>query len=366
MRLAFISFLCFTYSFCFAGDTTIVHNVNLLHPGINFIKKQNTDLIEVQDNTHRAVEYYMDVSSVLCEDHLCKVVTVRLFWDKLGFYKKFDMPFGVELEKAEGKLFTTADYQKLHAILQDRSSPLKEYYRNVVTNDHGSENLDTVTGASSTIDENAVVKGASWTCCTLWHWANGNVFNVIRRISGKELSENELLSLFTKETEVYKRFVLEELIRRKNYNTDIVQAVLQQAKSSPNLVKKIIDYIENADDLVYFPSIKQLYNEANAPEKILYLTSLFETKKALQPDDKTWVTAQLSPTLSYQELLLLFKIIENKQAISPATIEKTMDLLSNPSFLVARSAYWFLNTKTLSDKQLKIMEKFKKENEDRL
>ena len=68
----------------------------------------------------------MYVETVVCGDSQCKIDTVKIYWNALGYYDRLVVPFGVELEKAEGKKFDSKDYEKLNTILSNKKLQFKK------------------------------------------------------------------------------------------------------------------------------------------------------------------------------------------------------------------------------------------------
>lgn len=348
----------------------IVHDVQIIHEGLSFTQKQEEKLVELQDASGKAFQYYMDVQSVICLDHKCKVVRVRLFWDRLGFYNRYELAPGVTLEKTDGIPFTDADYKKLDRILADKQSTLKDYYKNQShLSDHGSEALvdvDAISGATSGVDVNSVVEGAAWTSCTLWHWANGGVYDVIRGITASQMTTLELAQALTKEDEKSRQFIINELSLRKAYDKETVAGVLAAIGNSPSMVRPLLEYIEKAPQNIYFGAIQKLYAESDKSYRVLLLSSLqqFTTSNSVATFD--WASQQLSNVDSFQELQLLLRIVEKQKPISDFAKAEAIKLLNHPQFLIARASYWFLNEKQVSADQTKILEKFRAKNAERL
>ncbi|NRS90324.1 hypothetical protein HNQ02_003264 [Flavobacterium sp. 7E] len=348
----------------------IVHDIAIIHEGLSFTEKQKSKLIELQDANDLAFQYYMDVESVICLDHKCKIVQVRLFWDKLGFYNHYEMAKGIVLEKTDGISFTEADYKKLDNILGDRDSSLKEYYQNQRhLAAHGSEGLielDGATGATSGIDENSIVKGAAWTSCTLWHWANGAIFEVIRKQTAKELTTEALVNSLHMEDEKYRRFVIKELMNRKAYEAKTLAVVLQEIGNIPSLSRLLIDYLENAASDIYFDAIKKLYVSSDKSFRVIFLSSMLNF---IKPDSGVyfeWATKQLAGVNSFPELQLLFRMLEKQIPLSDKSIDETVKLLTHSEFLIARASYYFLQNKAVNANQKLELDAFQKKNGERL
>ena len=372
-KYQYLLFLFFNALFCGHAQTPlkeVVHKVQVLHEGLDFDHKQNCDLIELQDSNNQAIGYYMDVESVICLDHKCKVVRVRLYWNPLGFYDRYELAPNVILEKTEGIAFSSADYSKLNSILADTQSSLKEYYRNQsYLRSHGNETLneiDGVTGATSGIDANSIVKGAAWTSCTLWHWANGEIFEIIRKITASQLTTTTLTQYLTQENEKKRIFVINQLIDRKAYSNEVVAVVLKELGNNPTMIRPLLNYIEHAPATVYFDAIKQLYSLSVPSFRVILLNSLQQSQVLATIPSLDWATQQLAGVASFQELQLLYRLLEKQKPLSDLAKIESIKLLNHSQFLIARASYWFLKNKTVSDEQNKSLEHFRSKNLDRL
>lgn len=352
-----------------AQNVEIKHKIQMLHPGLDSAEKQNCIVTEVQEDKGKTTLYYMDVESVICEDHLCKIEKVRIFWDKYGTYSKYELPKGVILEKAEGKPFTAADYNKLHNVLSDLNSPIKYYYEDkIIDLGHGvaSEGVDAVSGASAMVEKTAIVEGAAWTTCTLWHWANGDIVPMMRKITASQFTNQELLQGLENGDKKYKIFAIGELTKRSIYQNTSGIIVFNHKIEDIDIAKVIITYIEKAPETIYFDSLKTLFIAANSEERILLLNSLNNTNKVAATEFYEWLSKQLVGYKSFQELQLILRILETKGVVNAKMISDAIPLLNDPQFLTARTIYWFLQNKNLSPDQQIQLELFKKKNSERL
>ncbi len=344
----------------------IKHKIKVIHPGISLTDSVKCILVEVQNEKSKPYEFYMDVKSVVCGDAQCRIDIVRVFWDKLGFYNRLELPEGVELEKAKGHHFTEADYEKLNTNLSDPNSPLKNVLKEEVVGTVGSEGVDAMTGATMILEKTAYVKGAVWTCYSLWHWVHGDAINHIRNITGDACSLNELESFLNIENAVFQLFALEQFTRRKNYESEIVELILSVIDKNPPTIKSGIAYFENAPVSVFSNGIHEIMNFSNSENRLLCLNAILKTDHSLSQDFFDQLTFQFSETDSFEEIHLFLKILENKKRVFPRIHEQLLPHLENENFLIARRVYWFLEEQNLSENQRKKMKAFYLKNENRL
>ena len=126
--------------------------------------------------------YESTVRSPVCNDTLCQVVLLKVYWDLKGNYIRFDTLVNHPLSKNDHKPFTSSDYRKLHLSLMDQNSVLGRKKEDELIDKirtRYSEKLDAVTGATDLQIKNAVVEGALYSTYTLWHLVNGNIRSVL-------------------------------------------------------------------------------------------------------------------------------------------------------------------------------------------
>lgn len=160
----------------------ISRRINLDGPGKT--EAMPCDVVEVLGSNGEPSEYFMDVGLVVCEGGKCETVTVRVHFDPLGKYKRYELPSGGNLTKFGREPFSPTDHEHLHRVLSDPYSQLKSIGLDEITLPKSSaaagSRVDAVSGPTMLSKQNIVVVGAAYTCCTLWHWSHGEVENVIR------------------------------------------------------------------------------------------------------------------------------------------------------------------------------------------
>lgn len=126
--------------------------------------------------------YESVLKTPVCNDTLCQVVQIKIFWDLTGDYIRFDTLAGFPLTKNDHLLFTSEDYTKLHATLKDGNSVLSRKSESELLDNKRkrySQKLDAVTGATDLEIKNAVVDGAMYSTYTLWHLVNGDIKHIL-------------------------------------------------------------------------------------------------------------------------------------------------------------------------------------------
>lgn len=306
----------------------------------------------------------MDVDSVVCGDSQCKIDTVRIYWDELGFYNRYKLPPGIELEKAAGKPFSKTDFEKLHQILADRNSPLRDVDHNkIVEYQKTGDAVDGTTGATVLLHRESVVKGAAWTCYTLWHWTNGDIHSTIRQITANECDINDLQTYLLSSDTRCKAFAIKWIIKRKAYDTETIDVIINQLPTlNDELAGRMLKHLEGATADLYYKLMSKLLPSASTNRKILYLTSIKNTEHQPTTQNAEWLVQMLGSANDYQEVDLLFDIFSNWTNMSDEISQQAMLLLKSERFLIARRAYWHLNKQELSAAQKEQLEQFRKKH----
>lgn len=338
--------------------------VEIIHPGIGQ-EPVSKKLVQSHCKSDE-LYYYMDVESVVCGDQQCRIDTVRIFWDELGFYKSMEVRSEYELEKKAGMSFDNTDYLKLDKILKDRESGLKEAFADEIVANQSGNGVDATSGATINLHNKDYVKGAVWTCYTLWHWVNGDAYEIIRNLSGKSLSADELRTYLSSDSCQWKIFALEQLIRRKNYKSETIQLVLRTRVLDNHWGNLVVDYIKELPSDSFFMAISSLLQADYIDNKLLYLDTLLKTEKSPPIGYFDKLSYLLLDWNSYPLINSFLNILENKDIQSPEISARIIQLLKNKNFLIARRAYWFLKDQNLTTSQRRDLDNFFIDHEDRL
>lgn len=363
-----IFLLCLVFGLYGVGKFQLIpalkkHVIGVIHPGVSEVDSLDCTLVEFSKSKYESKSnFYMDVESVLCGSKECKVVTVRLFWDELGRYSKFEMRNGAELEKNEGKPFEKEDYLKLDRILKDKNSPLQGFYKHELVDNSHANAADAFSGATVVIDKKATVEGAVWTCYTLWYWANGGVVSSVRKITSKKYDLAQLHRFMSGSDSAYKKFALEQMTLRNFVDSKSLDLVIQEALSSKEIQKLAINYLEKHAASVYYNSMDAIFSESNDTQKLLILDSFLLTD--LQPSEVFLdrFCEYFSKQQSYQVVSLMFDLMIRKNNDSDAFVSQAIALLKNENILISRRAYWFLKNHKLNKQQHRIVQEFFNEN----
>ncbi len=296
-----------------------------------------------------AGEYSMEVESVACLDGQCKVQAVRLYWDELGRYRRYELAPGTVLEKTEGKPFTDEDYAKLHDILSDSASPLADVdIKTMMGKPAADDGVDVMSGATATVPDSAVVKGASWTCHTLWHWAHGAPSKIIRRTTGRSMSLDDLHQVLAEGSAEYRLLALEELNLRRSYDDATAQRVATLAPTADmDAAGPLIEYAFHAPADRQSPIAESLFHSGSALLRACILDQLKRNPAPLDEEFAEWLSRELAGMQSYMEVDSILELLGTRQPVPAPILHRAAILLDRDDFLSARRAYWFLQAQTL-------------------
>lgn len=136
--------------------------------------------------------YYSSIKTTVCNDSLCQLVSLILYWDLAGYFTNFDTLTGKPLTKYDHLPFTAQDYLKLQMTLSEENSILGEKTRDELLDKNltrYSEKIDAVTAATAREIRASVVEGALYSTYTLWHLINGEIKEKIRNYTLSNYSD---------------------------------------------------------------------------------------------------------------------------------------------------------------------------------
>ncbi|WP_077406383.1 hypothetical protein [Cellulophaga omnivescoria] len=350
------------------SNNEIKHHIKVHHPGKGQNNIEDAVLVEVKGKNNLPVSYYMDVESVICYENLCKIVPVRIIWNTIGEYQKYELAKGVALEKYEGEPYTEEDYSKTQKILLDVDSPFKSIrIDEILTTVKSHDIVDAVAGETLLeLNEDDTVDGASLTCYTLWHWAHGAVVEKIKEVTASNFSSKNYIAYLNSDNLQKQLFAITYVNLQKKYEKDVVAAVTQNTLKNNNLVRNAILYAENGSEDTYLSTLKTFITKGNTKLKIAALNSLLNTNTRLNSNYVTDLSLVVSKNITYHETALFLRILQqNKQAVTSNLISNLMPLLQK-DIVISRNVYWFLKGENLTTLQQKVLNNFAKKHKNQL
>lgn len=193
----------------------------------------SSEIIELRDGKGLPVWFGRDIRKVVCLTGQCRIVHVWLFWDGTGNYLGFQEHQGDPLTKTDHTVFSVADKQKLHRILGDSVSVLKNLKQEelIVKPDKTDQKVDAVSSATQPSLQEYLVKNAAYTCYTLWHTVYGGTRDEIFRILEKRADKDYLKLVFESNNPEYLRWAISFIRRHPDFHADFYPRMIDQIKN---------------------------------------------------------------------------------------------------------------------------------------
>jgi len=326
-------------------------------------------LIQKIDREGLTIGYTMEVESVICLEEVCKVIPVILYWNNVGIFKTYELQKNATLEKWEADIFEEEDYVKLQSILRNPDSPFKDVYIHEILAipSDSNEDVDAISGATILmLDDEDTVRGATLTCYTLWHWANGEITEIIKDFTKRNISKTQIHSLLTQDNAHY--FLALQALEYQNIYTDtIIQSLKEKIliEDNKNLLKPTLKYFETMDSEVYFKNLLDVFIKGQKNQKLTVIQSLKTTDKKIPETFLERLSDVLTQLQSFQEVNTFLDFLQENNTASKKIINNTFSLLDS-HFLIARRAYWFLKNQQLTASQKEKLNAFYNHNKNRL
>ena len=347
-----------------------IHQLRIVHPGDPERRNLKVVLEQHFDDKGEPTAYSTWVDSVICKEKTCEVVKVQLHWDVLGRYQRYNVAKGSKLTKLDHVPFTKEDHAKLQRILLDKGSPLREVTKEgLIGKPKVEDGIDAVTQPTLLTLKNSVVVGAGYSCYDLWHWANGEVPQILRSLSGQSLSLSAMEKLLTAKESPTIAFALDHLTKRKQFGQQTIQKVIANVlKGHTDLVDPALSYLKAAHpkDSDYYTTLTKVFDQSDEEKRVLLLRRLTESKEGFPPGALDQLSSVLPKFASHHELHMFLNLVTQNKADSETISRNVSNLLSHRKFFVARRAFWYLNDQNLpKDLQSKV-DAFKEKHKERL
>lgn len=335
-----------------------------------------SELHQLLDANGKPRAYFMDVGSVVCAEKRCEVVPVRLHFDALGQYERYELPAGRSLTKSGHQPFSAADHEKLHQILSDPYSPLKSIAWDQITMPKEASSTatrgadyDAMTGATALSKRSMVVVGAAYTCFTLWHWSHGEAVKAIREMTVAASAPADWLQLLQSEKDSHAIFAIEQLKAQQRFDSVTLAAVEEALRQGGlRLADPALNYLMTASRETGIDSFFRCCEDqalAAQPEKrVRFLEAVREANQPLPRSCCDRLAGWLGGADSYYEVHLLLTLLERDKVISDQVIEGALALLQRSEPLVVRRAYRYLKACPLNPAQQSKLAAFEQENPD--
>jgi len=352
----------------------VVHQVELVDPVAPTVPAKSYELVQSLDENGFPVCYSLSFVTHVCNDQQCLPVEVTMTWDALGYYERLTYPPAKPLTKKDHVPFTTEDYAKLDRILRDRGSILAAWTLAFLEKplepveavaDVGG--VDAVTAPTPTTVRDSVIEDAAYTSWALWHWANGEIVPILRRLTEERSTPEYLKHLLTSDDRRHADYALEYVIEHSPTDTQFVDDVVHiLATGERDQIPQAIEFLEKA-----IPDRESLYAKLvdacvrmQAADCPIILQKLADEPN-LPPAALEALTGKTSE-LPYFPVHLVLRMLEQRKFASGKTIANVAALLDSDDFFIARRAYEHLSQQKLDAALQARLDAFREENRNRL
>lgn len=282
--------------------------------------------------------YYCHVNTAVCEEGLCKLMVVDIFWDLLGNFWRYELPVGESLTKLDHQDFTEEDHDKLYKILSDRSSILRDYpaddliERRVLTT--SNENVDAVTSATRADIKDVVVGGAAYSTYVLWHLVNGPIAGLIAAHSKPLLTRERVDRMFYSENFYYQYYALSSIGPQDSvrYVNEVLHLVRNGNSSIPYFaVEKIPASAWKTD--VHQEALLKHFGRLEFELQNFILNKI--ARVSLSSEAVAYVVLSMESLRDSQIMKALGAIRNNRGKLSPDSRERLASMSHHPNAEIA-------------------------------
>ncbi len=251
----------------------------------------------------------------VCSDGLCKPIDINIYWDLLGNFYQYQTPDDHVLTKFDHIKLTKEDHVRLHEILSDTSSILRDYkVEDMIdtTIKVQSGILDAVTGATNPTFDGSTVEGAMYTVYALWHFINGNVRKKIYEHTESLVSDSLITHMLRSDNRNYENFIFSKLSddQRKEFANEIISLLASKDLYTPHFaISQLTDEVLN--DPAHQEAVLHYFDKVS-PAVQNTILARFETVKLNTVGIAILLNAV--PALSANQLDKTFQIIDNNRS----------------------------------------------------
>ena len=197
-------------STCFGQGTAGVGMSKAFVADINDSIQAQVNLL--YDASGEPEAYISHIRTPVCEEGLCKLMDIIVYWDLLGNFLKYDFPPGETLTKLDHQEFSKEDHEQLNKILSDKGSILRDYPAGDLLERRiraaKTDKVDAVTSATRADIKESVVSGAAYSTFVLWHIVNGPIALRIQEYSKLFFSRERINKMFYSPNFYYQYYAL--------------------------------------------------------------------------------------------------------------------------------------------------------------
>lgn len=284
--------------------------------------------------------YSAHLETDVCSDGLCKPISVTIRWNLLGNFHSYQTDEKNSLTKFDHVELTKMDHQRLHEILSDTASILRDYYVEDMidtTQKLRSLKVDAVTGATSITFDGATVEGALYTVYTLWHFTNGDIRKELLHYTESLLTDSFIKFMLHSNNRDYTSFTFKKLTAEQiqKFQPDILALVSSKDEYIPHFALAQLTDESLADPLIQH-HILNFLSTVTVPVQ----NALLDRIKLIKLDSKSLqLLLDAIPGMHGVQIIKSFSIINhNKEFVNVSHIKQLEHLSNNRGEEISRGA----------------------------
>lgn len=291
--------------------------------------------VELVTGSKRPLFYQSNIRTTVCDDEVCEIMYIKLYWDLVGEYVGYDTVAQHPLTKFDHEPFTKKDYDRLHELLNNEGSILKFKQKSELIDKQkvkASDVVDGTTGATALEIKEEVVEGALYSSYTLWHLAyNGAIKNMLSSHTKKLLDKALMVSLLNSDRSGYNLFAYHNF--KVNDYSIYKSHWLNSLKESIPLTRKYI--LKNIPD--------EMWNTASVQDDVCAMfnffdvntkTSLFNklsTSKNISSKSIEYISSYIT-SMNGNQTRQFLDIIEDNNKLTAVTKKNVREAAENTEF----------------------------------
>ena len=274
------------------------------------------EIYELRDDKGLTIWFGRNIFKDVCMTGQCKMMRLWVFWDGAGNYLGFQVPDKEPLTKSDHTEFADTDYEKLHNILLDTASILKDLKSEDLTVEEESKKeveVDGYTAATQPGLAEVVVKDAVYTCHTLWHTVYGPTRKVVSDILEARISEEYLARLTESGRVNLQSAVISYVGRYPEYHGKFYPVIMDFIRSDDaGLSEKALSYFrpELLHDTEVQRRLAGILPELSAQKKYDIIWKLVEVKKVDKEVVLTLLQYFEDGSVGVGSLNLVFRLVD--------------------------------------------------------
>ena len=282
--------------------------------------------------------YSSSLRTTVCDDEVCEIMHIRLFWDLVGNYIGYDTLAGHPLTKFDHEPFVAEDYIKLHQLLSNHGSILKFKTKDELIDKEkikASDVVDGTTGATALEIREEVVEGALYSSYTIWHIAyKGNIKNMLTSYTDSIYDDGLKAHFLTSGRSDYELFALRRF-SDQDFNENRA-FIIKSLKSGIPLLRKFI--LKDLPDLVWKQEeiqsqICDLFGDMDVNSRTFLLEKLMDTEQ-IHSGSLASLSREITG-MNKNQLIAYLEVLNKQKELGRQTIDNVEQAASDSRFQYA-------------------------------